>query len=529
MGPMVKTPDHSAAAGGEPPPAPSGLVRVFNLVFSRHLMNAALLIAVPMIFIPTLNSGGNLLYDPDIWWHMANARVLADTHHFVHADQFSFTVTGQRWINWEWLSELVYWFSYRGLGLRGIYFVAWISFCANVLFVYWRGFWSSRHRGAAFWAAAAAFVLMSVSSGPRCIDIAYLAMSAEMAILEAAQRGNRRILWLLPPLFMLWVNLHGIWFIGIAIFVLYILCGAVGLNLGVFEQEAFSRVDRKRNLAVLAASFVALLLNPDGWRLLVNPLDMMFNQKLNIGVVGEWQPLHVDSPLGICAVLSIGLIVAANCIRGRKWSLFEMALVFFAWFAAFDHMRFTFLAAVLTTPLLAREIDRSFLSEPDTGKTIPAMNALMVAASVALVLYLMPSQAALEKKLAEAFPLRMIASIQPSWRTFNMDHVGGRMDFDSRTPFIDSRFEIFEHGGVLGDYLSATNIQNPLQVLDKYRIDHVLMLDNMPLSYLLQRTPGWQEETREKAGDDTYVLYVRSSAAVPKTDAQMTAPSPQPR
>src|SRR5579863_7566796 len=489
-----------------------GPIRIFNRVFTRHLMNAAILMMLPMIFASTFNSSGNLLYDPDLWWHLANARALAVSHHFLHADIFSFTVAGQRWINWEWLSELAYWFSYRGLGLRGIYLLAWLSLCANILFVYWRGFWLTRHRGAAFWAACVAFVLMSVSSGPRCINIAYLAMSAEMAILEGAQRGNKRVLWLLPPLFCLWVNLHGIWLIGMALLVLYIASGLFQLKLGVFEQEAFSPADRSRLLAVLGASAVALLVNPDGLRLIANPLDMMFNQKLNIGVVGEWQPLHVDTPLGICAVLSIGLMVAASCIRGRKWTVFEMAIVFFAWFAAFDHMRFAFLAAVLTTPLLAREIERSFLSEPDTGKTIPAMNALMAAAAVGIMLYILPSQAALEKKEAEAFPLRMIAAIQPSWRTFNMDHVGGRMDFDSRLCFIDSRFEIFEHGGVLGDYLAVTNIHDSLELLDKYRIDHVLLLDNMPLSYLLQRTPGWREQVREKAGDDVYILYARDAS-----------------
>jgi len=517
MDPIPAAPE-KAAESRPAGAAPGGAVRIFNAIFSRHLMNAAIFMVLPMIFVSTLNMNGNLLYDPDIWWHLANARVLAIAHHFVHADIFSFTVAGRPWINWEWLSELVYWFSYRGLGLRGIYLLAWFSLCANIIFVYWRGFLVSRHRGAAFWAAGLAFLLMSVSSGPRCINLAYLAMSAEMGILEAAQRGNKLTLWLLPPLFLLWVNLHGIWFIGIAVLVLYVACSVVSLKIGVFEQEALAPPDRNRLLAVLGASGAALLVNPDGWRLLKNPLDMMFNQKLNIGVVAEWQPLHVDSLLGICAVGAIGLMVAGNCIRGRKWTLFEIAIVFFAWFAAFDHMRFAFLAGVLTTPLLAREIERSFLSEPDTGKTIPVMNALMVAAAAAVMFYVFPSEAALEKKLAEAFPLRMIASIQPGWRTFNMDHVGGRMDFESKAPFIDSRFEIFEHGGVLGDYLAVTNIQNPLQLLDKYRIDHVLMTDNMPLIYLLQRTAGWREQMREKAGGDTYVLYVRA----PQTGAART-------
>ena len=42
-------------------------------------------------------------------------------------------------------------------------------------------------------------VLMTVNAGPRMIEFAYLAMSAELAILEAVDRGHTRMLWLLPP------------------------------------------------------------------------------------------------------------------------------------------------------------------------------------------------------------------------------------------------------------------------------------------------------------------------------------------
>jgi hypothetical protein len=506
--PVPSNEDQPSTSGG---PASGKRPGLFDRIFSRHIMNAAILMVLPMIFAATLNGNGNLLYDPDIWWHLANARILAEAHHFVRADPFTFTVLGQRWINWEWLPELIYWFGYRAFALRGIYLVAWLSICANVLFVYWRAWLASRHRGAAFWAACVAFVLMSVSAGPRCINIAYLAFSAEMAILESARRGHKRILWLLPPLFCLWVNLHGIWIIGLAVFCLYILCGALRAQFGIVVQEPLSTSDRNRQFAVLAASIAVLIANPDGWRLLVNPLDMMFNQKLNIGVVMEWQPLHLDTPLGISAVVAIGIIVLANCIRRREWTVFDLALVFFAFFAAFDHMRFTFLAAVLLTPMLAQDIERSFLAEPDTGKTIPAMNALIAACAVGFMVYMFPTESALEKKLAEAFPLHIIASIQPSWRTFNADHVGGRMDFESKPAYIDSRFEIFEHRGILAEYLNITSLHDSLELLEKERIDHILITQSAPLAYLLDRTPGWRIQSRESAGDDVYLLYARSA------------------
>ena len=114
----------------------------------------------------------------------------------------------------------------------------WLALGANVLLLYWRGYWKTGHAGAAFWAACIGFALMTVNSGPRTIIVAYLALSAELAILEALERGKTRAAWLLPPLFSVWINLHGSWLIGLGLLVLYILCGAFSFSKGVFEQPA---------------------------------------------------------------------------------------------------------------------------------------------------------------------------------------------------------------------------------------------------------------------------------------------------
>ena len=492
--------------------------RILARIFTRHVMNMAILMALPVIFTLSLNPARECIHDPDIWWHLADARLLTSTHHFIQTEPYSFTVAGQRWVNPEWLAELPYWMTYKVLGLRGIYLVEWLVLCANILFFYWRGYWKSGHSGAALYAAAVGFVLISVNAGPRMIAIAYLAMGSELAILEMAERGNKRWLWLLPPLFCVWVNLHGSWFLGIGLLVLYILCGSFRFNKGVIEQEAFPVAERNRLLTVLGASIAALMVNPYGWRLVWNPLDMMLNQKLNIANVQEWKPLNLSTLAGEAAAVTMCLMVVANCFSGRKWKVYELAFIFFAWYAALDHMRFLFMAAVLTVPFLASDIQRGFIEESDE-KTIPGMNALMVAAAICVIGFLFPSETTLEKKLGTFFPMQSIAAIQPSWRTFNYDELGGRMAFDSRSAYIDSRFDTFEHHGVLKDYLSAMYILEPLKVLDQYRIDHVLMMDTMPLAYLLTRTPGWHEIKREKIGEGICITFARAPIAATNPSA----------
>jgi len=451
-----------------------------------------------------------VLLDSDIWFHLADVRILFTMHHFIRVEPFSFTVAGETWIDPEWLAETPFWLGYSWLGLRVIYLVTSLSLYASIIFIYFRGYWMSRHAGAAVWTAALGYMLMTVNSGPRTILFGYLAMSVELAILEAAERGKAHLLWLLPPLFLVWINLHGSWVIGLGLLALYFLGGMISVNKGVFEQAALRGKDRNRLLLVLLACFAVLWVNPYGWQLIWYPIGMMMNQKLNIATVAEWQPLNLNMLDSKAAVLAIALMIVANCIKGRRWKVYELAFILFAWYAAFAHARFLFLASVITIPMLARDAARSFFSKPNE-KTSPPMNALIAAGVVCAAVYFFPSEASMQEELALAQPVQIVASIQPAWRTFNVDFAGDFMAFNSKPDFIDTRYDTFEEHGEFQDYLEIVQFQEPLKILDKYRIDHALLVAGMPLSYLLERTPGWRMVMEEGAGDRRYVLFARTS------------------
>ncbi len=307
------------------------------------------------------------------------------------------------------------------------------------------------------------------------------------------------------------MNLHGSWLIGLALFVLYILCGSFEFKKGAIEQEhsqAPSATVCSPCWRVRCGAAGKSLWLASG----VESIDMMTNQKLNIANVSEWKPLDLSTVAGACAFGAICLMIVASAFKGRKWRVYELAFVFFAWYAALDHMRFLFMAAVLTTPILAVTIRQGFELESDE-QTIPAANAFMVVAAVVVIIMIFPSEKKLTAKLQTFFPMQSIAQIQPSWRTFNADLVGGMMTFQSKPDFIDSRFDVFEHHGVLADYLKAMYVIGPLEVFEKYRIDHVLLSDTMPASYLLKHTAGWTIIRREKTGDDIWVTFARTPGA----------------
>jgi hypothetical protein len=68
--------------------------------------------------------------------------------------------------------------------------------------------------------------------------------------------------------------------------------------------------------------------------------------------------------------------------------------------------------------------------------------------------------------------------------------------------------DTFEHEGVLKDYLDTIRVVQPLEMLDRYKVDHVLYREQTPLIYVLERSPEWQV-TMSEGG---YVLMARTSS-----------------
>lgn len=481
-------------------------------IFGRGLMDMALLAMAAFIF-SDLRVPAKMFTDPDLWWHMACARLVEQTHHFIHVDTFSFTVTGQRWIDWEWLSSMFFWQAYKALGYVGVYAVTAVGICANVLLIYWRSRWKSGSAAVSFWVSIVAVLLMSVNASARTILFGYLALSVEMAILDCAERGRQRLVWLLPPLFALWINLHGSWIFGIAVLVLYIVCGWARVEKGIFAQQALTHEQRARFVWVLGASVAALLANPYGWRLMWSPLDMALNQKVSVGTISEWQPLSLGAYVGKVAVLVICGLIMVHAVKGRTWRLYELPLMFFAWYEAFAHARFTFLAAVLTLPIVAADVARVFFPPHAEQKTIPAMNGVIALGAVLVIAHFVSGEDQLSKAVAKELPMQTVRALKPEWRTLNVDDLGGLMDFEGKRTFVDTRWDAFEPYGVMQNFIDVMNLRNSLAVIDTYRIDHVFMREKEPLVYLLRHVGGWREVRREGEGDNPCVLLEKIAPA----------------
>lgn len=478
--------------------------RIFASVFSFELLMVSTLLILPLILSQTFTKAKAFLMDPDIWWHLANARHLF-TSGFIHTEPYSFTVAGKPWINPEWIAEIPYWLGYSAWGLHGLLIIAAIAACLNILGIYLLARLRTGHMWSSFTAVAIGIPLLFLNFGTRTILWGYLCLILELAILEAWNQRHRRLLWLLPPLFCLWINVHSSWAMGVFLFVLFAISRHISFSLGDFYSERLPFQQLRQLWIVAAASFAVLFINPYGWKLVWYPIKYATRLNLSVAIVQEWQPLRLSTFDGKIVALIVVLFLLTNGIRRRRWDLFELFLVTFGVYAAIEHSRFACLLVIFVTPSLAYEFHRIWMDGKNPDQSRPLLNIALLIAFWMFGVSRLASAPSLQAAYAKKFPTQLVSEIQPDWRVMNSIEIGGFLALHHKPEFIDTRYDIFDYNGVLRPFLNAMYVQNTLSVFKKFDIDHVLFEKNSSMTYFLLHTSGWKEIGEQNG----FILFAR--------------------
>ena len=496
--------------------------------FSGQTLIAYSLVAVWIQFLLP-----HVVQDPDIWWHLRNVAQQFQDQALLHQDVYSSTAFHASWINHEWLAELPYWLGWHLAGTRGILFVTGAAIELIFMGVYWLACRMSGSWPCATLVTLMASLLSTVSFGPRTLLLGWMCLVVELIVFELSEEMPYVTLGL-PVLFLIWINLHGSWLIGMVLFTLFFACGLVRIDRGLILSPKFNPAQRRCLAIALPLSLCALMVNPYGWHLVAYPFDLAFHQALNISHVEEWRSLDLQSSRGAIFLVSLVLLFLAPIItlpdRRRTWTLSELALVAIGSYAAFRHCRFLFLAAILVMPIMGRQLagmmtpHRPALKHPAIS-TAPgglvrfllntALLGLLIACQ-AKVTWSARGVATDTRRFPEA-AIPFLKNFRPLGPVFNECLWGGYLAFHSpQIPvFIDSRFDIYERNGTLKDYLDIVGLNNSLFILEKHHVRYVLFERSSPLVYLLQQTHQWHP----LYDDGSTILLERSTAMLPSAAA----------
>ncbi len=448
-----------------------------------------------------------LIADPDLGWHLRNAQTLLHDHHFVRFDTYTYSLNGHAWINPEWLSEVFFYLAYQVSGIRGVEILSLVLLEALMLGVCRLAWLRVRSLRPALVSALLFIPFLSVTISPRTQLFGWLCLIAEFFLLQQFRAG-RNYLWLLAPLFALWINLHGSWPIGIVFLVLFIGTGLISFRSGALEAWAWA--PHQRTQLLLAAGFIlpALFLNPYGWHLVLYPFQITGHHPLTLATVQEWQTLDFHSVRGRVIFVIIAATFVGRAARARMWTLYDVTALFVATLAGFTYSRFLLLTGIILCPMCAEEFGFLGSDKPETDKR--GLNAAIIALLLFFMATHVPKSTELLQEQDKGYPagaVRYLRGHQISGSLLNDFNWGGYLAWNlpQQPIFIDTRADVFEETGLFKTYLDITEIKAPIDSYHHGEFRYALFAKDAPISILLYQSPNWTAEYQ----DDTSVLFRR--------------------
>jgi hypothetical protein len=509
-----------AAALGQ---STSSFFEILRRVFSFPAMLGTLLVGGVYL------SAREFMVDPDCWWHIKTGEIILATHHWPHGDPYSYTVAGHPWLAYEWGGDVLLAIAERLGGVRGLSAFLIIVAAAVMIALYYLGTLCSGKSKAGLVSATVLLFLAVPSFSLRPQMLGYLFLILTLIALERFRQGKHNALWLLPILFLVWVNTHGSWIIGLGVIGVYWFAGLFEFQMGGLEARRWSQPDRQRLSSVFLLSLCALPITPYGSALCFYPLQVASSIPISVAGIMEWQPMPFNLPGGkLFLALLLGFVVAQIAFR-FVWRLETLALFLFGTAMATLHVRFVLLFVPFFAPVLAIIVAR-WLSPYNRAKDQFVLNAVLMAGCIAAMVHYFPSRTELDTSLAEGFPIGAVEYLnhhdvpEPMMNSYGF---GGYLIW-SRGPehkvFVDGRSELYEAGGLLNDYMQLVTIKPAaLSILRFYGIKSLLLGRNEQLVTVLNALPEWQKVYT----DNNSVIFVQRESAVAQATSRIPIPAGQ--
>jgi hypothetical protein len=466
--------------------------------------------------------------DPDLWWHLRTGQWIVETGHVPHSDPFSFTRAGHAWVSHEWLSEVVFYELWKHSGAAGLIVFSAIITTAGFMLLYLRCllFGVQKH-----WAAAAT-VFGALASAPswgvRPQMFTFTLASLLLFLLESGEHRPRLLFWI-PPLFLLWLNLHAGFALGLALLFAY--------SLGLILETAAGNTSWQQarpiilRVVLLLLACVALVpLNPSGVQLYHYPFDTLRSSGMRSFIVEWFSPDFHDWLYRPFLLVWLLLLTALASSRSRPQGRVIVPLLLTS-FAALDAVRHIPIFVLMAMPVIAAALpvasafSAASRRGPDSSRFRPLLNlaVIVLIAVFALVKWvsLARSQDARE---AEQYPQKAIAFLQASsqpQRIFVYYDWGGYAIwklYPEYRVFVDGRADLYGDD-LLRQFKTALQLRTGWQdVLDRWRVEAVLVPPSCALAQALVLDPNWHAAF----SDSKAIILLRTHPA----PVERRAPSP---
>ncbi|MFL5777850.1 MAG: hypothetical protein ACJ761_02800 [Chloroflexota bacterium] len=394
------------------------------------------------IALPVLGGLIASLPTVDLTYHIRAGELVLDGGGIPKFDTFTFTAAGLPWVDQQWGAQVIFAIIYRLGGWTGLILMraALIAVIFGSLMIIARRRLDERTTA---WVLLGTFIVCALALGhrPQLIGMALFAITL---VLVTDRRAHPNRLWLIPPMVVLWANIHGSFFLAPLV---------LGL---VWLEDIRDGVPRKHLALVIALVCVVVAnLNPFGPTVWIYSFGLSTNQFVT-GRITEWQPTTLRDVSGIIFFTSAFAVVAllARIRPPAAWTTLLWFLVFFVIgaFAIRGSAWWSIAGCVAVISILPETKGR--LARPDPP-LVRRINAVAAAALVLIGIAVLPIWRPIDPAVGAptgvigiappgiTAALRTIAT--PTDRLWNHQPWGSWFEFSLRSlpVAIDSRIELF--------------------------------------------------------------------------------------
>ena len=215
------------------------------------------------------------LFDLDIWLHLKTGEYIVQNRVIPTQDIFSFTMPSKPWTDHSWLFQVATYLAYNRWQADGLIFLECLLVVLSFFVLFLIGYRTldAYLEVGLLLSATALGCISRFNIRPDLLSALFFVLYLCLLRFHI----DKKALWLLVPVQVLWVNVHGYFFLGPLLVLLFILADFLASKLAFLPQrmrensllseEALGRL-KVLFLAVLLASF----LNPRGLRGAAYPL-----------------------------------------------------------------------------------------------------------------------------------------------------------------------------------------------------------------------------------------------------------------
>ena len=463
----------------------------------------------------TVVSTSYVLYDTDLWQHLAMGRAIWTQPGALHVNLWTWPDYGKPYFVSSWGFRALLWPLWSAGGIAALYGWRWLT----TLAIFALALATSRRMGAQGFSAILVMIWAAIGyrlrADVRPETLAAVLFAVDLWLLErhrarlASGGAPSRETWWIAALACVWPNVHISYYLGFVLLAFY---------LADAHLRARGSGARQLWLVTLAAA-AGSFLNPYGWTTLRQPIDFALHWRNDplMKTIAELQPLGIAEAMQGGLLLWPALLLWRLLRRRLDWVELLGCTLFT--FLALSSIRFLGVYFVIAAPFVARDLGE--LAALRFWPRLPqaARAALVTVLGLALALpgWLradLPLGLGFDTLAAPVAACDFMAAHGVRGRGFQHTHFGGYLAWRfprerGRLPFISTQAEYSSPADRAG-YLAALSSAEGWRTLDEEHAFDYVMLERSQVGRdslldVLDREPGW----RMVFSDDAAEVLVR--------------------